>query len=313
MSRRRRSALIAAVLLAVTAASAIACGPAAPPPVATRKETVARWPDVFEGTPDIYGVVRPQALKRDGLYGSFWTSLMRVASARGFTRGTTMVETAEGADEIIVGINKGDDAAIVLRGVPASIEPQKVADAEGHPLFRAVNDRAKVAEYEIVETRKQSPGAGALFVLPDRTWVGALGEARSRARQAFATPLNRPTPRVDADALVAVRFAGPVTHLFDRHPVWGVLTKKLVSATFTLKPAKGGLVISLAYEEADVVARAEMHAKGIVEDLAKDKERFGWLKDADVRYEGNAVLIRVAIPPRLLEELPNASGRDFGL
>jgi hypothetical protein len=308
-----RWAFATVLVTAMFGSGSVACGPEAPPATPPRKEIVARWTDVFEGTPDIYGVVRPQALKRDGLYGSFWTSLMRVAQARGYTRGTTMVEAAEGAEEIIVGINKGADAALVLRGVPASVDPQKIADAEGHALFRPVDERAKVAEYELVPERKGSAGPGALFVLPDRTWVGTLGDARARARQAFATPLNRPAPKVDDDALVAVRFAGGIIHLFDRHPTWGLLSKKLTSATFTLKPGKGGLVIGLSYGEADVTAQAEMHAKRVVEELAKDKERFGWLKDAVVRYEGNTVFVRVAIPPRLLEELPNASGRDFGL
>jgi hypothetical protein len=222
-----------------------------------------------------------------------------------------MVEAAEATEEIIVGLNKGADAALVFRSVPASLDPQKIADADGRPLFRPVNDRAKVLEYELVDRRMAD--AGGLFILPDRTWVGALGEARARARQAFAAPVNRSAPKVDPDALAVVRFGGPIAHLLDRHPTYGVLAKKLSSATFTLEPGKGGLVIELVYEENSATAYAEMQGRRIVEELAKDEKRFGWLKGSKVAYEGNSVFFRIAVPPRLLEELPNASGADFGL
>ena len=306
------------VLVTLIAVGA-ACGDP-PPPVAARRESVAAWPDVFDGTPEIYAVVRPQALKRDGVYGAFWKSLLRVAQARGFMRGATMVEATEGAEEIIVGLNKGSDAALVFRGVPASLDPQKIADADGHALFRPVNgggtgnhpdDGAKILEYELVDRRVTD---GGLFVLPDRTWVGALGEARARARRAFAAPMNRPAPKVDGDALAAIRFSGPIAHLLERHPMWGVFAKKLVNATFTLKPGKGGVVVELLYEDNSRAAYAEMQGKRMVEELAaKDEKRFGWLKGSKVAYEGNTVVFHVAVPPRLLEDLPNASGADFGL
>lgn len=268
------------------------------------------WADVFDGTPDLYAVIRPRAMKRDGLYGSFFKSLVRAAQARGVARGDSMVQAVEGADEIILGLNKGLDAALILRGVPASLDAQKVTDAEGRTLFRPTNDRAKVLEYELSD--RKIADQGALFVLPDRTWVGALGNARTRARQVFATPLHRPVPAVDADALAVVRVAGDLVHLFDRHPVYGPLTKRLTTVTFMLKPGKGGVVIALDYDEAGAVAWGEMHAKQLVEERAKDP-KLAWLKDAKVAYEGNTVFVRLAVPPRLLEELPNASGADLGL
>jgi hypothetical protein len=304
---RAGAALLAAVLLA----GSVSCGGNAPPPPPPRKESVASWADVFDGTPDLYAVIRPQALKRDGVYGAFWKALVRVAQSRGFARGATMVEAVEGAEEIVVGLNRGADAALVLRGVPASLDPQKIADADGQPLFRPMNDRGKIVEYELAD--RKNADAGALFVLPDRTWVGTLGDARARARQAFATPLNRPPPKVAESALAAVRFGGPLAHALDRHPLYGPLSKKLSSATFMLEPGKGGLVIALLYEDQAATAWAEMQAKRVVEELSKDAPRFGWLKEAKVAYEANTVFVRVAVPPRLLEELPAASGADIGL
>jgi hypothetical protein len=287
-----------------------ACGGDGPPPATAKKEATAAWADVFEGTPELYAVIRPKALKRDGVYGEFFKALMRVAQARGLAHGDTMVQAAEGADEIIVGLTKGNDAALVFRGVPASLDPQKITDAEGHPLFRPMSDRSKVVEYELLD-RKHAE-AGALFVLPDRSWVGTLGDARTRARQVFASPTNRPAPQVDPDALVAVRVAGPLTHALDRSPSFAVLSKKLSSVSFSLKPGKAGLVIGLAYPDPDATAWAEMHAKRLVDELSRDEKR-AWLKDAKVAYEGNTVFIRVAVPPRLLEELPSASGASLGL
>jgi hypothetical protein len=314
-----KSRLGAILLAAVLAGSSgvLGCGGDTPPPAPPKREHVAAWSDIFDGTPDLYAVIRPQAIKRDGLYGSFFKALMRAAQARGIARGDSMVQAAEGADEIIVGLNKGFDAALVLRGVPASLDPQKITDANGRVLFRPMSDRSKVLEYELLD---QSSDTGALFVLPDRTWVGALGDARTRARQAFATPLGRPPPKIDAEALALVRVSGPLAHALDQHPSFGVLGRKLSNVTFALKPGKGGLVIGLTYEDADATAWAEMQAKRIVDELSKEAPGRGpggptraWLKDAKVAYEGNTVFVRVAIPPRLLEELPSASGADLGL
>ncbi len=304
---RRHSVLLAAAL--AIGASSLACGGDAPPPSAPKKaEPVASWADVFDGTPDLYAVFRPRALKRDPVYGSFFKALMRAAVARGIARGDTMVAAVEGADELVVGLNRGLDAALVLRGVPASLDPQRVTDGEGKPLFRLKTDRAKVPEYEALDGRVGN--AGGLFVLPDRTWAFALGDARTRAREVFTTPLNRPRPQTDAEALAVVRFSGALARSFERHPTLGPLAKKLTSATFALKPGKAGVVVSLAYEENGATAWAEMHAKRLASEHAKSAP---WLKDAKIGYEGNTVVVQVAVPPRLLEELPNVSGSDLGL
>lgn len=311
LSRRRGRRLLLAWTLCGSACSlGVACGPAAAPPKAHAAEEVRpAWPDVFDGVPDLYVVVRPRALKRDGVYGTFFTSLLRTAQARTSARGDTMVQAAEGAEEIVVGLDRGSDATLVLRGVPASLDPQKITDAEGSSLFRPKSDRSKVIEYELVD--RKSAEEGALFILPDRTWVGALGRARDRARQAFATPLGRPTPSVDPEALFALRVAGPLAHLLDRQPGWSALTKKLSHATFSLKPGKGGVVVALSYTDDDATAWGEAEAKRLVAELSRAESR-AWLRDAKIAYEGNTVFVRVAVPPRLLEDLPNASAAAFG-
>ena len=302
-------AMVCAALFGIGTAAA-GCGAEAPRMEAPKRDDSPSWSDIFDGTPEFYAVIRPRAMKHDGVYGTFFKALMRVAEARGIARGDTMVRAAESADEIIVGMNGGGDAAIVLRGVPASLDPAKITDADGRALFQAPREPAAVVEYEALQNRGGE--SGSLFVLPNRTWVGAMGEARSRARQAFVTPQHRPVPKVDAESLAVVRVSGRLPHVLDRHPRYGVLSKKLSSATFMLKPAKAGLVVGLTYEDPDATAWAEMQAKQLIEELSSAPDR-AWLKEAKVAYEDKTVFVRVAVPPRLLEELPNASGADFGL
>jgi hypothetical protein len=325
MSARSSLARVATALtLAAAAALTSSCGPGdGGPPVAARRETAPQWQDVFDGTPELYGVVRPQAIKRDAVYGTLWKTVLRVAQARSEMRGATTLEALEGCEELIVGVRKDpqserrDDAALVLRGVPASLDAQKMADAAGHPVFRLLDPRAKVPEYEWIDRR--STDGGSVFVLPDRTWVGTIGDARARARQAFAAPFGRPTPKVDPQALAAVRvdaafFAGP---RFAKSQALGPLTRKLRAVTVALMPAKGGVVASLQYETEDASAFAEMHARRVIEELARQeptaKRSFAWLKDAQVGHDGNTVVVKLPVPARLLEELPNATGGDLPL
>jgi hypothetical protein len=344
MKTTRATAVLLSAALALGAALP-ACGPSGPPPQATKREIAPAWQDVFDGTPELYAVIRPQALKRDAVYGSFFKTLMRVAQAKSEMTGVTALEAAEGCDEILVGVSKkegqAEDAAIVFRGVPGALDPQRMTDAGGHPMFRLIDERAKVPELERID-RKNLAG-GSLFVLPDRTWVIATGAARARARQAFAAPFGRPAPRVDADALASVRLDPDAflrTPRFEKSSIMGPLLKKLSALTLALKPGKGGAVVKLQYEDEDATAWAELQTKRLIEDLAaanfqapperppaagprrpttppppppEGGRRLAWLKDAKVTREGNAVTVQLPLPPRLLDELPMASGRDFPL
>jgi hypothetical protein len=308
--------------VALAGALASSCSPGAPPKVQAHRELAPQWQDVFDGTPEVFGVVRPQAIKRDAVYGAFFKNVVRMAQARTPMRGVTALEALEGCDEIVIGLRKdgsGDDAAMVFVGVPASLDPQKMTDVGGRPLLRLVDARAKVPEYEWSEL--QNAAAGSLFVLPDRTWVGVIGEARARARQAFASPFGRPAPKTDAAALATVRldaaalFRGP---RFAKSALLGPLTRKLSAVTLALRPGKGGVEAALQYEDEDASAWAEMHVKRVVEELAhREKEKAGaplaWLESARIGREGRAVVLQVAVPARLLEELPNASGHDLTL
>ena len=284
------------------------CGEPAKAPA--QQQSQPSWTDVFAATPDIFVVVRPQAMKKDAIYGPFWRSVVSAAQARGLARGATMTEAVEGAEELIIGVN-ANEAALVLRGVPARLDPRTIKGEDGRPLVQALSDeRKRIVEYEV--TDKKLAAGGALFVLPDRTWVGVLGPTRDRARTAFASPGNQPAPETSPTALVSIQVRGEFLRLFERHQLRGPLTKKLTRATLELQPGSGGVVIALAYSEADATAFGEMQAKKIAADLSKEKDRT-WLKDAKIAYQGNTVFIRVSVPPRLLEELPKTKGGDLGL
>jgi len=326
------------VLAALGLTSTAGCGEGdRPPPPPPRHDNVARWQDVFDSVPDFYAVVRPQAIKKDPVYGPLWKSVLRMAQAQRFAGGPSSLEAAEGCDEVIVGIGRGEDAAMIFRGVPASLDPQRMMDASGHATFRLLTDKAKVPEYLPLARANGDPGS--LFVLPDRTWVGATGQARDRARIAFQTPMNRPVPKVDGQALAFVRFSTDIVQgpRMKRSPLWGPLTKKLNSVTFALRPGKEGVFITALYEDDDASAWSEMHVKQILEGLrtgganeatppaprpgeprpdpgvGRPRGKIEWLKDAQVGRDGNNVIVKMPIPPRLLEELPNASGADIPL
>ncbi len=330
--RRVSRCIISAVLLAAAAGCGGGDGPAKS---ATRHEMTAQWQDVFDGTPDVYVVVRPQAIKRDPVFGPLWQTAVRLAQSRNLLNGPTALEAAEGCDEIVVGTYSGDDAAIVFRGVSSGLDPGRVADGNGRPLFRSVGERGRVAEYE-----PRAAGGGSLFVLPDRTWVVALGEARGRARQAYTTPFGRPAPRVDERALAVVRFGEAVVQSprYTKSLVFGPLTRKLAWVSVALEPGKSGLLLTFQYQDEDGAAWGEMHAKRIAEALANapppettpppaarrpggpparrpqdPAKRLEWLKDTKVAREENAVKVSVSLPARLLEELPNANPADMPL
>jgi len=302
------------------------------------RETLPQWQDVFEGSPDIYAVVQAQRIKRDQVYGALFKSLFRAAQARTEMRGVTALEALEGCEEIIVGIRKdarGTDAALVFRGVPANLDPEKMTDAAGHPLLRLVDSKTRVPEYEWIDPR--GVDSGSLFVLPDRTWVGTMGEARDRARQVFAAPVGRRAPPTDPEVLASVRFDAAAAFLSGPRVrtslLVGPLTKRLRAATLALRPGKGGVVATLQYDGADDAVAAEAHAKGVLEAIGpgssdkspdqdaavlsgppvKDRPSLQWLKDARVTRQAESVLVTLQVPARLLEELPRATGRDLSL
>ncbi len=321
--KTRALAVVASLALATASLSLVGCGgEEKPPPAAPKRAAQPAWQDAFDGVPELFVVMRPELIKRDGVYGNLFRTLVRSALARERIGGANALELVEGSDEVIVAAHRddeagADDAAIVFRGVPASMDPAKLVDGEGRALFRSFDERSKVPEW--VPASVGPSGAQrsvALFVLPDRTWVLATGTARARGRQAFANPSGRPLPKVDDRALAVVRLGPEFVQKprYQKSVVVGPLVKKLSSATVLLDPGNGGLRLVLAYADDDSTAYAEMQVKRLRDALVeRDRKRFAWLESAKISRGVNRVTVALPVPPRLLEELPLASPGDLGL
>lgn len=307
------------VLAAVALAALPACGGGDKgPPPAPKREALAQWQDAFDGVPELFVVVRPQAVKKDGVYGNLFKAAVRAALARERVTGTSALELLEASDEVVLAVHRDEEAredevAIVFRGVPASADPGRIVDEAGAPMFRQLDARGKVGEWVPTSHRGVET---SLFVLPERTWVLANGSVRARARQAFATPSGRPAPKADERALAVARFGQAFTTKprFVKSPVFGPLVRKLSSATVMLDPAGAGVRLVLAYEDDESAAYGEMQAKRIAEGLAQsESKRFAWLAQAKVTRGVTQVTVQLPVPPRLLEEMPLASPSDLNL
>lgn len=327
----RRTAGGALLLAGALAAGVSGLGCAEPPrarPVA-RRTVSPQWQDVFDETPELYAVVRPQAMKRDAVFGNFAKTLSRMADAQSGI-GQSMLAVMESCDEVVLGLQRGagdadaSSTVLVLRGVPASVDPAKVADGPGRPLLRLVDERASVAEYAEASGSRRSPAS--VFVLPGRVWVITMGPASTRAREAFAHPFGRPVPRIDPAALIAIRVDERVlrTRSLENNKVVGPLVRKLVSATLALEAGKGGMTLSFQYEDDDASAWAEAQTRSLIQRLgevaaappADARPRPAWLgltKDATVERTESRVRVHMNLPPRLLDELPNVSAADLSL
>jgi hypothetical protein len=308
MIRRRALVLVLVhVLGLVLALAALSCGSDKPAYDPSRDRSVPHWQDAFDQIPELYVVVRPVAMRQDPTYGAFVKALMRAAAARSNAVATSrMLDAIEGSEEVVIGFRSPDDAIVVLKGVPAQLDAAKLVDVDGHSaLWRSTGAPSTVPE--LVREDRTTLQTASLFVLPRRVWVIAVGRARDRARQAFATPFARPEPQVDPRALVLLRFDGPSLvravpplRKGDLEPVG----RRLSSATVALRPGKEGMIVTFQYPDDDPAAWAELTLRQVGERLS-NTQKLAWLKTLTVAREGNAVVARVELPPSLLEQLPS--------
>jgi hypothetical protein len=306
----------ARVAIALGALVLAACGGKEPQaPAIDRMEP--HWEAAFDRSPDILVLVHPNALTRDPMYGPLLKSVSKIVAARApQTAGTRAIEVFESSDEVIFGLRKRqtNDALVVLRGVRADVEPVKLVDDKGAPMWGELpNRRGKFMEYE----RKQ-PAEASLFALPLRTWVIATGDARGRARDAFEHPFERPSPAKDDAALFLVRLDGPalvagVPRLRAKGGALEPIGSHLVAVTAALRPGSEGLVVTFLYDEGAAAALAEQVLKQVASALASEgSEKTKWLGDAKVSREATTITARVTLPQRLIEELPQVTAAELG-
>ena len=325
-----RRALVGAALAALALAS-LACGGASADSHDTAAESArARAPhveDLFDDAPDALLVLRPQAIKRDPLYGPLWQRVMRAALARGgaVVAGDRALEAVSGSESVVIGLARaertdGVAAVVALRGVSAGLEPTRLLDDDGRPLWQNVATNGVVVEYAPPgETQR-----AALFVLPGREWVFVVGDeaARMGARRAFARPRGRPPIEGDDASLALFRLRGDaLVHELRplRRGLLAPIGARLGSLALTLAPGRERAVaVTFRYAiEASAIA-AEERVRDVIRALADAKtedklSRFGWLGAAVIVRDGVVVNVRTTVPPQLLQDLPSAGSLPLEL
>lgn len=319
-------ALVTAVALAAGPLVA-GCGGAAPPTKAAKAELEPQWQDVFETTPELLVTLRPSALRQDKVYGPLLRRVIdatrersRVASA------TRVLDVIEDSEEVVVGVrppSRGSNDApgevvVVVSGVRASVDPGRIVDSDGKGLW-APGPMGSVRELVRERDEGGQPLNASLFELESRTWVIAVGEARARAREAFAHPIGRPAFTLDADALVTVRIDGSslVKRIRALQPLGGLaaIGRKLQSLTALLPPgSEGSLQLVLAYGEEDAAAFAEVAARQVIEVIGRKKpERMAWLANAKVDRPDKRVILTLPLPSALIDSLLHAGSAPIEL
>ena len=311
--RRFRTFAHAALTLFILVGFASACGDSgAPPRTAAAKRTEAAWSDAFDSSPELLAVIHPQAIRRDPVYGPLLGRLSQLAASRSAAAAATRsLEAFESADEVLAALAEDGSGMIVMRGVRADLDPARIVDSEGRTLWRTTGVATRVPEY----VREEGGATASLFVLPERTWVIAVGDARPRAREAFANPSGRPAWKYDRDALVSVRIAGPalLRHVSKLRPTGqlNALGHHLQSLTLALPAGKeGSVTATLTYADEEAAATAEVMVNRVVEVIKRNNVvRFRWLMNAVVaRDEPRVITLRAPLPKELLNDF--ARGRD---
>jgi len=353
--RGRRGGVFA--LVACIAAATPACGGNQSPPSTKPQYVESQWQDVFDTTPELLVVVRPQALRRDKVYGPLLGRVIDLVRQQSRTVSAThALDALEDAEEVIVGVRmdaRGGDTpsefVFVVRGVRADIDPARLVDADGRTLW-SPGPSGAVRELERDGTsvpssqrgQRGDPSDASLFELAGRTWVIATGDARLRAREAFAHPVRRPAMRVDPDALAFARVDGPalVAHARALGSTGGlaVVGHKLLYVTFELPPgvetpdvapdvakdAQRDIRATLAYIDEDAAALAELKMRSAVEAIGRGKTQgkqgnigaLAWLAAARVERrerEGKKVLVSAPLPPALVDGLLRAGSATLDL
>lgn len=317
---------VAAAALVGLAWAGTGCGGAAPPPAAAHESIEPHWQDVVETTPELLIVLRPAALAQDKVYGPLLRRALDVLrKVSRVVEATRLFEVMQGAKEVVVGLRPSPqpggypaEAIIVIEGVPANVDPAKVVDAEGHPLW-SPGPPGPVRELVLNRDPRNAFDA-SLFEMEGLTWLIAVGDARIRAREVFQHPLGRPELKVDPEALAMVRIDGPslVQRIHALQPLGDLaaLGRELQSFTATLPPGSDHDVrFTLTYSEEDAAAFSEVATRHAVQVIAQEKpEKLAWLGPATVDRPDKRVVVTLPLPAQLVDALLHAGTApiDFG-
>ncbi len=332
MTRTRGALALALVLSGCAARHVDAAAAVSAPKVATPEPPSPELSTLLSRAPDLVLTVHPPALARDPVYGPLLRRASELASAyAGPTNlGTTALAVLERTEEIVVAeCDRGKEAVVALRGVPASVDPLDLVDTSGRPLWRALHGDTRTTSRELAPTE---PSDAALFVAPGRVWLIESGSAIPRARAALVDGVGKGAFAGEDSPLVSLSLPGDAVPQLRRGALAPV-GAGLLRARLELSPGAVGLIVGhLDYADALTAASAEgtvlavtlafRHrleeavqapdggAQGQRDAGDARRERPGanldWLGAAKVERSGSSVVVRAPIPRPWLEALAHA-------
>jgi hypothetical protein len=207
--------------------------------------------------PDLVLTLHPPALLRDNVYGPLVRRASELAAAyAGPTNlGTTALAVLERTDEVVVAENeRGKEAVVVLRGVPADLDPLQVVDMSGRPIWRSVAGDVRTVTKELSPSE---PSDAALFIAPGLVWVIASGPAIPRTRAALMGDVGHGAFAGDDTVLASLSLPGDALPQLHRGALANV-GAGLLHLKVELTSGAAGLVLgTLAYADAVTAASAE--------------------------------------------------------
>ncbi len=276
-----------------------------PPPVApdmAQPVTSAWFDEVADSKRDAVLRVHTSILLKDSVYAPLVRELFRAMTEQALHAGTDMTSALEKADEIDVVVEDGSDPVLLLRGVPANLDPTNMAGLDGSTQWRVSKTHVPNAEvFDFV------PESGALYVLMDRTWIVTAGLSQQRVQTALMHAVGRPvSPDVTMDVPVSLRVPGAT---MERIAIKrGVRALKPIF--LELEEARVELHVSKTKDsrEDEVVAEfryagikqaehaEEMLAEAIGAFGRRGGRRWEWLKEATIERKEQHITVRARLP-----------------
>jgi hypothetical protein len=271
--------------------------------------------DLLSHPAEVTVTLHPPALERDAVYGPLLqrASAMAAAYAGPRTVGTTALAAFERTDEVVVASNDATaEAVVVLHGVPGDLDAGRVVDEHGNPIWRPVigDVSPRVVEYE-----PAIAADAALFVLPQRIWIIATGDAKARTREALLGPISASSLAGEDATLAVLSIRGSALVRRDarlRDGALAPLGRALLRASFELAPGAEGVIDArFVYADPAAAHASEETARDVVAAFRRRLQSLNppplsWLAAAGVECSAATVTVRAPIPKSWLEALAHA-------
>jgi hypothetical protein len=311
MTRARIVAFVAIGMLASCASK---------PPISAdpNKPTSSAWFDeVAEPKHNALLRVNTAVLLKDKVYAPLVRQLFGAMTEKALHSGTEMTAALEGAEEIDIVLQDDQDPVLLLRKVPASLDPASMAGLDGSTQWKV--SKTHVPD---VQTFDFVPESGALYLLIDRTWIVTAGLGQQRVQTALIHAQGRPvSPDAPLDVPVSLRVPGAT---MERVAVArGVRVLRPIFEE--LEEAKVELHVDKHDKSRDDEIVAELryagvsqatHAEEMVNDVLgafgrRGGKRWEWLNDAKVERKEQHVTARAKLPAWVLVALADVDSSIF--